>query len=83
MTWDACHATPRQASWNGHSAWSQTPPVSLNPSTYIHLGMGGDGTQPAPFIFRGGGILNNVPSGAQQTALLNNVQAFYPLLSFP
>jgi hypothetical protein len=82
MTWDHVGNTTTGL-WNGHSAWSQTPPVSLAPGNHIHLGGGGDLTQPAPFIFRGGYVMNSVPSGAQETALLANVTAFYPLLSFP
>ncbi len=49
----------------------------------IHLGGGGDLTQPANFDFRGGLITNGVLSSGDRAAIQSNIAAFYKALVFP
>jgi|HubBroStandDraft_2_1064218.scaffolds.fasta_scaffold163917_1 hypothetical protein len=68
---------------NGHSLFSRNPPAhSLNPGTYVHLGGGGDLSQPAPTLMREALIFNAALSSGQQSAVLSNMTAFYSGVSF-
>lgn len=69
---------------NNHVMWTpQTPPVSLNPGTRVHLGGGGDLTGPAPVVFYDGLITNTAISGTDYSAVLANAETFYSGLTFP
>lgn len=71
---------------NSHSIFNNSPPAAtIDAGLSIHLGGGGDLSQPAPVYMREGMIINGALSGAQQTSILNNVTAFpgYSALSFP
>ena len=75
---------------NGYDLFDWSPPASqvlanqpLNPGNHLHLGMGGDGTQPVPFLFRGALIFNSPLTFAQYQAVFSNVQSHYPTLTFP
>ena len=75
---------------NAHALYTNSPPNYLTTSTgYIfpgaslRLGVGGDLSQPAQTIFREGYITNGTLSGADVTASLANMTAFYAGVVFP
>ena len=69
---------------NGTQKFSHSPPkAQLNASTAIHLGGGGDLSQPDAVLMREAFFTNAVMSASTVTALKTNAVAFYPTLSFP
>jgi len=75
---------------NGAQMLSHSPPAPLsrgnypiNAGTAIHLGGGGDLSQPAPVLMREGLITNNVMTASEVTAMRANLEAFYSPLKFP
>lgn len=75
---------------NGNQVLSKSPPAPLsrgnypiNAGTAIHLGGGGDLSQPAPVLMREGLITNNVMSASEVTAMKTNITTFYSMLKFP
>jgi hypothetical protein len=75
---------------NGTQVLSKSPPAPLsrgnypiNAGTAIHLGGGGDLSQPAPVLMREGLITNNVMTASEVTAMKANLVAFYSPLQFP
>ena len=69
---------------NGTQKFSHSPPkAKLNASTAIHLGGGGDLSQPDAVLMREAFITNAVMSSSTVTVLQGNAVAFYPSLAFP
>lgn len=69
---------------NGVQKFSHSPPkAALNAGTAIHLGGGGDLSQPDPVLMREAFFTNAVMTASTVTALKANAVAFYPSLSFP
>ena len=69
---------------NGAQKLSHSPPkAKINAGTCIHLGGGGDLSQPDPVLMREAILTNNVMTASEVTALKDNVTAFYPALKFP
>ncbi len=69
---------------NGTQKFSHSPPkAQLNAGTAIHLGGGGDLSQPDAVLMREAFFTNAVMSASTVTALKANAVAFYPALSFP
>jgi hypothetical protein len=69
---------------NGVQKFSHSPPkANLNASTNIHLGGGGDLSQPDPVLMREAMITNAVMSASTVTALKADATAFYTSLAFP
>jgi hypothetical protein len=63
---------------------SHSPPkAKLNVSTAIHIGGGGDLSQPDPVLMREALITNNVMSASDVTAMKANIVASYSSLTFP
>ena len=69
---------------NGTQKFSHSPPkAQMNAGTAIHLGGGGDLSQPDAVLMREAFFTNAVMSSSTVTALKANAVAFYPVLSFP
>jgi Alpha-L-arabinofuranosidase B, catalytic len=69
---------------NGTQVMSHSPPkAKLNAGTAIHLGGGGDLSQPDPVLMREALFTNNVMSASEVKAMMANVQAVFPSLKFP
>ena len=69
---------------NGKQVLSHSPPkAKINAGTAIHLGGGGDLSQPDPVLMREAFITNALMTAANVTALKANSEAFYPSLKFP
>jgi hypothetical protein len=75
---------------NGKQMLSKSPPAPLsrgnypiNAGTAIHLGGGGDLSQPAPVLMREGLLTNDVMTASEVTAMMANLVAFYSQLKFP
>jgi hypothetical protein len=69
---------------NGNQVLSHSPPkAKLNVSTAIHLGGGGDLSQPDPILMREALITNDVMSASEVTAMKANLVGFYSMLKFP
>jgi hypothetical protein len=69
---------------NGTQVLSHSPPkAKLNVSTAIHIGGGGDLSQPDPVRMREALITNNVMSASEVTAMKSNVTTFFSTLKFP
>ncbi|HZL21475.1 MAG TPA: arabinofuranosidase catalytic domain-containing protein [Polyangia bacterium] len=69
---------------NGTQKFSHSPPkAQLNAGTAIHLGGGGDLSQPDAVLMREAFFTNAVMTSSTVTALKANALAFYPALSFP
>jgi hypothetical protein len=69
---------------NGKQVLRHSPPkVPLNVGTAIHLGGGGDLSQPDPVRMREAFITNDVMSASEVTALMTNINTFFPTLKFP
>jgi hypothetical protein len=69
---------------NGTMMFSHSPPkASLNVSTAIHVGGGGDLSQPDNVLMREAFATNSILSASDVAALKTNATAFYPSLSFP
>lgn len=68
---------------NGAKVLTHSPPkAKLNAGTAIHLGGGGDLSQPAPVRMREAFFTNNVMTDAEVTAMKANITAFFPALKF-
>jgi len=71
-------------SFNAANYYSVTAGVGyMATGTKWSLGGGGDLTTPAPVKFWEGFITNAVASAGDETTLLANVKAFYPMATFP
>jgi len=69
---------------NGAQKLSHSPPkAKINAGTCVHLGGGGDLSQPDPVLMREALITNTVMTASDVTALRDNVAAFFPALTFP
>jgi len=70
---------------NGTQVLSHSPPKAgkLNAGTAIHLGGGGDLSQPDPVLMREALFTNNVMSASEVKAMLANIQALFTTLKFP
>lgn len=69
---------------NGTQVLSHSPPkAKLNVSTAIHIGGGGDLSQPDPVLMREGLVTNSVMSASEVKAMKDNAAAFYTTLKFP
>jgi hypothetical protein len=77
---------------NGVKVLSNSPPAPLsrpvgplpiNAGKAIHLGGGGDLSQPAPVLMREALITNAVMTASEVAAMKANIVAFYPMLKFP
>ena len=69
---------------NGKQVLSHSPPkAKINAGTAIHLGGGGDLSQPDPVLMREAFITNALMTASNVTALKANSEAFYPTLKFP
>jgi hypothetical protein len=69
---------------NGTQEFSHSPPkAKINAGTAIHLGGGGDLSQPDPVLMREALITNNVMSASEVTAMKANLVAFFSALKFP
>jgi len=70
---------------NGTLGLTKSPPKAgkLNAGTAIHLGGGGDLSQPDPVLMREALFTNNVMSASEVKAMLANIEAIFPSLKFP
>jgi hypothetical protein len=70
---------------NGTLGLTKSPPKAgkLNAGTRIHLGGGGDLSQPDPVLMRVALFTNNVMSSSEVKAMLSNIQGIFPSLKFP
>jgi hypothetical protein len=69
---------------NGHQVLSRSPPkANLNVGTAVHVGGGGDLSQPDPVRMREALITNNVMSASEAKAMMTNVTTFFSMLKFP
>lgn len=69
---------------NGTQVLSHSPPkANLNAGTAIHVGGGGDLSQPDPVRMREALVTNEVMSTSEVAALKSNVTAFFSTLKFP
>jgi hypothetical protein len=69
---------------NGKQVLSHSPPkANLNVGTAIHIGGGGDLSQPDPVRMREAFISNAVLSASEVTAIKANIEAFHPTLNYP
>ncbi len=69
---------------NGTQVLSHSPPkANLNAGTAIHVGGGGDLSQPDPVRMREALVTNNVMTTSEVAALKSNVTAFFSTLKFP
>jgi hypothetical protein len=69
---------------NGAKVLTHSPPkAKLNAGTAIHLGGGGDLSQPAPVRMREALFTNNVMSDSDVKAMHSNVTAFFSALKYP
>ncbi len=69
---------------NGTKVLTHSPPKSkmINAGTAVHLGGGGDLSQPAPVRMREALFTNFVMSDSDVTALKNNITTFFSALKF-
>jgi hypothetical protein len=69
---------------NGAQVLSHSPPkAQINAGTAVHLGGGGDLSQPDPVLMREALITNALMTAAEVTAMKANALSFYPSLKFP
>ena len=69
---------------NGIQVMSHSPPkAKLNAGTAIHLGGGGDLSQPDPVLMRESLFTNNVMSASEVKAMMANIAAIFTTLKFP
>jgi hypothetical protein len=69
---------------NGTKVLTHSPPkAKINAGTAVHLGGGGDLSQPAPVRMREAFFTNNVMSDSDVTALKSNVTTFFSALKYP
>jgi hypothetical protein len=63
---------------------SHSPPkATINAGTAIHLGGGGDLSQPDPVRMREALVTNDVMSASEVAAMKSNITAFFSTLNFP
>jgi hypothetical protein len=68
---------------NGTKVLTHSPPkAKLNAGTAIHLGGGGDLSQPDPVRMREALFTNNVMSASEVTAIQANISVFFPMLKY-
>ena len=68
---------------NGTKVLTHSPPkAKLNAGTAIHLGGGGDLSQPDPVRMREALFTNNVMSDSEVKAMQSNIAAFFPMLKY-
>jgi len=68
---------------NGKQVLMKSPPkAKINAGTAVHLGGGGDLSQPAPVRMREALFTNNVMSASEVTAIQSNIAAFFPMLKY-
>ena len=68
---------------NGTQVLSHSPPkAKINAGTAIHLGGGGDLSQPAPVRMREALFTNNAMSASEVTAMKANITTFFSTLKF-
>ena len=68
---------------NGKQVLMKSPPkAKINAGTAIHLGGGGDLSQPDPVRMREAIFTNNVMSASEVTAIQANISAFFPMLKY-
>jgi hypothetical protein len=68
---------------NGAKVLTHSPPkAKLNAGTAIHLGGGGDLSQPAPVRMREALFTNDVMSDSEVAAMKSNITAFFSALKF-
>ena len=68
---------------NGTKVLTHSPPkAKLNAGTAIHLGGGGDLSQPAPVRMREALFTNNVMSDSEVTAMKSNITTFFSTLKY-
>ncbi len=70
---------------NSGQAVTKSPPKAgkLNAGTRIHLGGGGDLSQPDPVLMRESLFTNNVMSASEVKAMMANITGFFSSLKFP
>jgi hypothetical protein len=69
---------------NGTQVLSHSPPkAQINAGTAVHVGGGGDLSQPDPVLMREALITNALMSEDDVNALKANIEAAYPTLNFP
>ena len=75
---------------NGTQVLSHSPPAPMSRGNYpinaglaIHLGGGGDLSQPDPVLMREALVTNTIMTASNVTAMKANIVAFYPSLKFP
>jgi hypothetical protein len=69
---------------NGKQVLKKSPPkAKINAGTAIHLGGGGDLSQPDPVRMREAIFTNYVMSASEVTAIQANISAFFPTLKYP
>ena len=68
---------------NGKLVLMKSPPkAKLNAGTALHLGGGGDLSQPDPVRMREALFTNNVMSASEVAAIQSNTAAFFPMLKY-
>jgi hypothetical protein len=68
---------------NGKQVLMKSPPkAKINAGLAIHLGGGGDLSQPDPVRMREALFTNNIMSASEVTAIQANVSAFFPTLKY-
>ena len=68
---------------NGNKVLTHSPPkAKINAGTALHLGGGGDLSQPAPVRMRESLFTNNAMSDADVNAMKSNITAFFSALTF-
>ena len=69
---------------NGAKVLTHSPPkANLNSGTAVHVGGGGDLSQPDPVRMREALISNSVMSASEVTAMMTNITGFFSTLKFP
>ena len=68
---------------NGKQVLMKSPPkAKINAGTAIHLGGGGDLSQPDPVRMREALFTNNVMTASEVTAIQSNIASFFPTLKY-
>jgi hypothetical protein len=68
---------------NGKQVLMKSPPkAKINAGTALHLGGGGDLSQPDPVRMREALFTNNVMSASEVAAIQSNIAAFFPMLKY-
>jgi hypothetical protein len=68
---------------NGKQVMMKSPPkAKINAGTAVHLGGGGDLSQPAPVRMREAMFTNGIMTAAEVTAIQANIAAMFPMLKY-